>query len=139
MKTAKQLAAIALIYIAAMTACGNPQQNPTPLWMIELLETLDSAKTEQELYEMVEKYREKWVSIIGYKLDLELIEKVEFKLDDELEKRTVAMAYAARRFLIRYPQSKYRGRMESMIRDAFDKEEDAKKWMEETRRQQRTQ
>ena len=107
--------------------------------MIELVVTVEFARTEKELYEVVEEYREKWVSIIGYKLDLELIEKVEFKLEDELEKRTVAMAFAAKEFLIRFPQSKHRSRMESMIRDAFDKKEDAEKVIERIRRQQRTQ
>lgn len=49
-----------------------------PQWLDELHLILDDAKTEHELYELVETYHTEWISIMGYRLDILLIEKKNF-------------------------------------------------------------
>ena len=105
-KAAAILAASILVAMI-IAGCDNPQ---LPAWQEESVSAIKkSAKSEHDLYELVEKYNEERVSLFRQMMNMQE-DRQYISLEETKEKYQrsfVKLSGAAREFLIRYPHSQY--------------------------------
>ena len=112
MKTAKQMAASILVAMT-ITGCDNPQQSVVERqWEDEV----KSAKTDDELYEIVKKYSIEYERSLNHITDLWRANRFisAKKMESEVLDNAGKLAETTQRFLLLYPQSKHFAEVESI-------------------------
>lgn len=109
--------AATIFFIVMIPACDNLQRNSEqPQWSKKMRAAVDSAKTDRELFQIIEQYTREFTTLLNRRMDMAIanrnmsLEETEY----EFYTKTRKLAVTTQEFLIRYPHSKHYAEVESI-------------------------
>lgn len=109
--------AATIFFIVMIPACNNLQQNADkPQWSKEMRFAVDSAKTDGELFQIIDQYAREFATLDNRRYELVRANRnVELnEMQYEFYTKTKKLSHATQRFLILYPQSKHYAEVDSI-------------------------